>query len=423
MRYLPALLCILAAVAVAIACVSISVNDDDINENKGSSSEETDVNNMVNEFAWDIFDISDEDNVVFSPYSIYVALGMLLNGAEPNSLTEKELTDLLGVKDFSEANKLINTINSLLPSSSEQFTLQSSNLILVDKSVLKESGTKINKDFEKILDDYYHGTIDVADFVNDLATVKEMIRKWVADQTNDFIPNYQSVATDQTVTDILNVIYMKSDWENKFSKDANSVEKFKCADGKMVDVTLMNGSFHIKYYSDSKYRAVELPYCTYDSEGLAMYIVLPVDPDSTDIKKAWSSETKEYRETFLSNLRASKNVKVNIHLPNFEAESSFDLCEVLRSLGVTVAMSDSAEFTKILDNQVLKVGTAKHQAKIKVDESGTEAAAVTEISMVKNSVVFMPEIPVDFRCDIPFVYTISGTEDGTDLFMGYIGYL
>lgn len=275
MRYLPALLCILAAVAVAIACVSISVNDDDINENKGSSSEETDVNNMVNEFAWDIFDISDEDNVVFSPYSIYVALGMLLNGAEPNSLTEKELTDLLGVKDSSEANKLINTINSLLPSSSEQFTLESSNLILVDKSVLKESGTKINKDFEKLLDDYYHGTIDVADFVNDLATVKEMIRKWVADQTNDFIPNYQSVATDQTVTDILNVIYMKSDWENKFSKDANSVEKFRCADGKMVDVTLMNGSFHIKYYSDSKYRAVELPYWTYDSEGLAMYIVLP----------------------------------------------------------------------------------------------------------------------------------------------------
>ena len=154
---------------------------------------------------------------------------------------------------------------------------------------------------------------------------------------------------------------------------------------------------------------------------MAMCIILPINHNSTDIKKSWSSETKEYREDFMSKLRGSGTSKVDLHMPVFETESSFDLCKVLKSLGVTVSMSDSAQFTEMLDNQTLKIGTAKHQAKIKVNEDGTEAAAVTEIAMDKNGIIFQPTIPIDFRCDIPFIYTVSSTENGTDLFMGYVG--
>ncbi len=85
-------------------------------------------------------------------------------------------------------------------------------------------------------------------------------------------------------------------------------------------------------------------------------------------------------------------------------------------------MSDAAEFTRIINGDCLKITDGKHQAKLKVDETGTEAAAITEI-VIKNTSVLNIDPVIDFHCDIPFIFTISENQHGVDLFTGYIGNL
>ena len=55
----------------------------------------------------------------------------------------------------------------------------------------------------------------------------------------------------------------------------------------------------------------------------------------------------------------------------------------------------------------------KQDAVIKVDEEGTEAAAVSTAVMVTS---YVP--PVDFHADRPFLYLISESSTGAILFAG-----
>jgi len=415
-------LIVLAAAAVAIgAGVAMTMNNG--GEEPQPFYTDYSADNHVNSLAWNILDHSENGNVVFSPYSLYTALGMLLNGAKEDSATEKELADLLGVGDADAVNAFISKVIQDMPASDEYLSLEAANLVLLDKSVLDEPGVRFNETFAEILEKIYNGTADTADFANDLAAAKEYIRKWVDVNTDGMIPDYKSIATDQTVTDILNTIYLKASWEQAFSKDSTRTAVFHKEDGKDSKIDMMNRMFgHVRYYTDGKFRGVEIPYITTGDEGLAMYIVLPADPADRSVRSEWSKQTVEYRESFMENVRKADYAAVNVSLPRFEAEASFDLCEMLESLGLSICMSDSAEFTQILDNQMLHVGIGKHQAKIKVDEKGTEAAAVTEISMEKNASVLAPDV-VRFCCDIPFIYAVSSMTDGTDVFVGYVGSL
>ncbi len=380
----------------------------------------------VNDLAWNIMDVLDEENIVLSPYSIYTALGMLLNGAEPGSSTEKELADVLGVKGAGESNDYLEYVKKLLPKASDQLGLRIANMILVDSSILNEPNTEINNEFRRIITEYYEGEIDEADFANDVESVREFIRAWVEEKTEGMIPDYESVAKETTVTDLLNVIYLKSSWKYPFQEGSSFKTQFHNRDGSVSSVDMMKRTFghQIKYYEDSKYRGVELPYNVEGERGLAMYVILPKDPSRTDVLESWCNESADYRESFLTALRSSGNARsIKVLLPSFEAENEYDLCKILEKLGMSVSFTDGAEYTRILDGQVLHVGSGKHQAKITVDENGTEAAAVTEIVMEKNSGSIGFNETIDFRCDIPFIYTISETTEGTDLFIGCVNSL
>ena len=220
-------------------------------------------------------------------------------------------------------------------------------------------------------------------------------------------------------SDLHLVVYFKGDWEYKFDAENTDDDDFTDSSGNVSAVPMMckkiTGS--LKYYADDKYRGIELPY-KMDGEDiiLAMYIVIPLDGGNGCID-SWKKESPEYREGFIEKIRGSDGYRdIRIHLPKFEMEKELDLQKILMKMGMTISFSGSAEYTKILDGTDLVVGGAKHQAKIKVDEEGTEAAAVTEIILEKAA---LPSNPfMEFYCNIPFVFTISEMTTGTNLFMG-----
>ena len=383
-------------------------------------SEEKDVLvRSINGFAWDFLD-GEDGNVVFSPYGICTTLGMLLNGSEPGSSTEAELKKLLHVDDVKTFNETVRTLSALIGGYTDEGRgFGSSNLVLVDESVLKEPGVSINREFESIVQRYYDGSIREVDFRNSLETVKETIRAWVEERTHGLIPGYESIATERTVTDLLNVVHFKGDWRYKFESASTFESVFHNADGTetvtdMMHTTVFGG---FRYYDDGRYTGIELPYSLNGVEA-ALYVIIPTD-HGTDMTARWKGETVEYRETFLSELRKSPRTAVTLALPKLDVESKIDLCEKLKSMGLTVSFTDDARYTEMLDGCPLKIGGAKHQAKVVVDEEGTEAAAVTEITMEKVSSALLDPTK-SFNCDVPFVFTLSESTTGMSLFAGFV---
>ena len=94
--------------------------------------------------------------------------------------------------------------------------------------------------------------------------------------------------------------------------------------------------------------------------------------------------------------------------------ASYDMDDIFASLGLDFGMP----FSKMVDGTVLVVDGGKQETKIKVDEKGTEAAAVTEI-IIKETSFLDPEPPTEFHCDVPFVFTLSSGSDS--MFIGYVG--
>ncbi|MBO4763611.1 MAG: hypothetical protein J5485_03190, partial [Candidatus Methanomethylophilaceae archaeon] len=224
---------------------------------------------------------------------------------------------------------------------------------------------------------------------------------------------YESAADAGTAADILDVAYFKGVWNDPFDASRTTAGTFHDADGSLSEVRMMHKSLDggVHYYTDGKYRGLSIPY----SCGASMVVILPADPKDLGVLDSWRSESAEYRTGFLKSVEsASFDRKVELSLPKMEMSASYDMEDLFAALGLDMGMA----FPEVLDGLVLSVDGGKQQTKIKVDEEGTEAAAVTEIVM-KATAVLDPVKPVEFRCDVPFVFALCS--DGNAMFVGYLG--
>ncbi len=426
------ILVVAAAVALAVAVVMLvpaapDSPDDPFGTERPDVAdvvlpEGTEPSGSVNAFGWGYLDEAGEGNILFSPYGLYVALGMLANGAEPGSPTEEEVLELLGSEDIDSLNAYLDSILDAVGTFGHT-RFDSSSMVLVESSTLSDPGSCMDEDFVKAVTRYCDATVSEADFSGNLDQVKRDIARWVDRNTGGMIPDYRSIATEDTLCDLLNVVCFKGKWENDFEPGRTFDEAFHNFDGTETPTPMMHGDFSgIRYYEDGRYRGLELMYDSSRDGGMCMRIVLPSDPTCLNTLNAWSSESSEYRESFMRSLSSGEAVDAVVTIPKFSLSASYDLERVLTAMGLCISFTDDAEYTKIIDGMVLKVDSGKHQAVITVDEEGTEAAAVTEFSMKSMSVGPGYEVPkVVFRCDVPFVFTITDGFSGTDLFMGYVG--
>lgn len=157
-----------------------------------------------------------------------------------------------------------------------------------------------------------------------------------------------------------------------------------------------------------------------------MCLILPVDKNSLNVAELWNGETPSARADFLNGLKKSSafDGEVIVSLPKFELDIENNLVENLKVMGLQKSFTDDAEFFNIINNMQLKIDDAKHRAKVKVDENGTEAAAVTEIE-INATAVFNPQPPpkVYFTADRPFLFVIRDVESNVTLFAGVVNNL
>lgn len=342
-----------------------------------------------------------DKNYMVSPLSLKIALAMLANGAEEES--KAEMMSLLDINDLDEFNEYIKSFISDYNGKNNtededggyhtEFTM--ANSIWLNRSIVGDSA-EFSKEYSDIITNYYDG--DSA-FVT-TADAAQRINVWVSDKTNEKI---KSIADNgDFAAALVNAVYMKANWVDEFYDDGK--QSFTDRNGKATEIDFMSQTDRFTHYSDSDVELIRLPY--YD--GISMYVSLG------DITP---TELKYYMDKMSSH-------KVHIEMPKWKTESTFDMTDMLKAMGIKSAFLNPADFRNMLinTNEEIILDKVLQKTYIDVDEKGTEAAAVTAIFMGTTSAVEIPEKIYEFRADKPFNYFITDNQTGEIIFMGEYAY-
>lgn len=340
-----------------------------------------------------------------SPLSISFVLGALNNGA--TGQTSEEILSAIGFEGSTanDINEYCKTILQGCPNVDDLVDMKIANAV-----VLKE-GYEMKKGFSNALADYYEAYVRTMKF--DSKAV-EAINSWCDEHTEGMIPEIIKMIPDGACMFALNAIYFKGEWANKFEKKDTEKADFTNIDGSTSKTKMMQKEDWFDYTSNDLWATVRLPY---GNGSYGMYVLLPHEGKSIyDVIEALDGETWE------ATRRKMYGNKVNLKLPSFETETSIDLREIMKSLGMKRAFDPSkAEFGEMLvkTNGNLSLGLLLQKSKITVNEEGTKAAAVTIGGMVDSAAgpPAKPEI-INFHADRPFIYLIQENSSNAIFFIG-----
>jgi serpin B len=249
-------------------------------------------------------------------------------------------------------------------------------------------------------------------FVKAAEQARQTINQWVERQTNGKIKDLISRGLLDSMTRLVltNAIYFKGNWASQFKEDRTREGPFDLLDGSKVQVPMMNQTEQFGYAETDTLQVLELPYV---GEELSMVILLPKRTDGIG-----ELERELAGESLSKWLGAVRRQEVIVSMPKFKLTSKFSLGQVLRSMGMTAAFSEQADFSGMTGGRDLFISAVVHQAYVDVNEEGTEAAAATGVTMRVTSVGPV-RTPV-FRADHPFIFLIRDTTSDSILFLGRV---
>ena len=377
-----------------------------------------DLSVSVEKFCWKYFALRETDkNFFYSPYGIHAVLSILANGASGE--TRKDILDVLEVASVETLNAGHKNFSALIKKNypGENF-LAEGNLLCVDKNY----GGNLDENFKRVVSGDYKSEVRTADFSGNAAGERQKIRRWVADKTKNFITNYNSLASASTSIDILNVISFQGKWKIPFTPSQTLRKEFTNSDGSKGTAAMMSNVFKetIKYRADEKFKAIELPY----SGGAVMDLILPADDDALNVCELWNAQTIEYRADFLNGLKNSYpfDGEVVVRILNIGFSHENLSYQDFQKMGLQRLFTDDAKFFNIIKGTSLKLSNATQFCKVDINEQGTKAAAVTEVTMVETTATPNPRPPkkVYFVANRPYILVIRDVESNMTLFAGAI---
>ncbi len=346
-------------------------------------------------------DSTGEHNMMISPLSVSQALLMTYNGANGDTKTAFEQTLHLAGMSMEEVNKANKSLREALLSVDPKVTLNIAN------SVWYRNTFTVKQDFIERNQTYYNATVKALDFDNQ-GSVNE-INNWVDENTNRKINKIVEQLNPLDRMLLINAIYFKGEWRNQFDKSLTAAQPFYPENGTSFNVSMMHTTGTYSYYENDLMEALEMPY---GRANFSMVVLLPKqDYTISDIMDTLSADVWYQWETGMIEID-----EVPVSFPKFEFEYEKSLNDVLKSMGLSVAFTDQADFSGINDTEDLFISNVKHKTYIKTDEEGTEAAAVTSVTVGTSSIG--PGEP--FIVDHPFVFIIKEKYTHAILFEGYV---
>lgn len=358
-------------------------------------------------------------NLVLSPWSIMLAMGMNRAGASGHTAAQVDTALHAPAAppgaDNTILDNALNTAALVLDSHNKTYQagVRKGDVVLRSAaSTWAQSDVAWKEDYLATLGKYYGAGVRLTDFTADPERARRQINSWVAGQTEDRITDLVPEGALDTLTRLalVNALYLQAPWAEDFKAEATKAGTFTLADGTSKQVPLMHG--HIGQatgFTGSGYQAVRLPYL---GGTLAMTAVLPL-PGQDAAVAAWLAGTGV--AAVIAERGASD---VEVTMPRFSFRSSLDLRGVLEALGVTDAFDpDRADYSRMTAAEKLYVSAALHEATIEVDEQGTVATAATAIVMGAAAAPLHPQVIV---LDRPFFFVVHDVAAGIPIFVGRV---
>ena len=330
------------------------------------------------------------ENIVVSPYSAGVALSMLEEGA--GGQTKVELDNALNGCLF-KGDKL---------AGGEDVVVKSANSLWLD------SDFSVRNRYVSTLQNDYDALVETLRF-SDPATVRA-INNWCSENTEGKIDEILKELSPGDVMVLLNALYFNAPWQDEFDASLTSKADFRGQSGTTkVDMMHRKGMYNYAEYQGCQ--MIELPY---RGGVYSMFVVLPPSGMRIDDVLPYVNEGI-YKEAM--NMLSPSQVRFS--MPKLKLETELLLNDVLGNMGVRTAFGAAADFKGIAQTGPLAVSQVKQKCYIDITESGTEAAAVTSITVRMTSL--RPETEVKtMTVDRPYVFFIADRDNSDILFAGKI---
>nr|XP_003218193.1 PREDICTED: neuroserpin [Anolis carolinensis] len=353
----------------------------------------------------------EDENIIFSPLGIAIALGMVELGAHGSTLKEiRHSMGYEGLKNGAEFN-FLKELSDMSTTEESQYILKLANSLCVQK------GYHVNDKFLQLMKKYFNAEVEDVDFSQNIA-VASYINRWVENRTNNMIKDFVSARDFGALTHLalVNAIYFKGNWKSQFRPENTRTFSFTKDDESEVQIPMMyqQGEFYYGEFSDGSneaggiYQVLEIPY---EGDEISMMIVLSrqevplatLEPlVKAQLIEEWATSVKKQ--------------KVEVYLPRFTIEQEIDLKDVLKGLGITEVFSRSADLTAMSDNKDLYLSKAVHKSVLEVNEEGSEAAAASGMIAISRMAVLYPQVIVDH----PFFFVVRNRRTGTIIFLGRV---
>lgn len=368
------------------------------------------------EFALAFYDLirSENDNLIFSPFSLSLALTMTLAGAETS--THQAMVEALHLSlDENQIHPAFNALLLAIESSQKTQTEseESGFQLNIANSIWGQSGFGFKQAFLDTLALNYGAGINTVNFIEDPESARLSINDWVENETaekiQDLIP--PDAITPLTRLVLANAIYFKGSWFFPFDQNATQPGAFFPLDGKELNTDMMKlFDEQLLYLEEDTFQAVRLPYLSTD---FAMTLIVP---NSGTFKAVENDMTVP----FITNLSEKMgSERIHLEMPKFDFETTINANDVLKTMGMEIAFDPNlSDFTGIADVDDLHITDVVHKATITVDEEGTEAAAATAVIVGIESMPMGD--PISLVIDRPFIFIIQHVPSGSILFMGRV---
>ena len=344
-------------------------------------------------------------STIVSPISVGFLLGMLHDGADGE--TRRQINHVLGLGwSVKEINEYFKKIMDQAPNVDPTVTVKTANSIFV------VSGNSLVPQYKTDMQNYYNALADAVDYNG--ASIVEKINNWCKKKTDGMIPELlkEGELNTNRVMYLLNAVYFKASWTEKFNPNETRDRHFTKLDGTTVKLPMMHLKTKAVYGKNDLCKMLRLHY---GNGGYSMVVMLPNEGKAIgDIIKSLSAKSMEMQ------LQQMRSTEVDILLPRFTTVSETYLEKALSSMGMPRAFGNLAEFPNMVQDHSddLYVSMMKQKAKIEVNEEGTKAAAVTVVEMSEKSAMPSHREYVEFHATRPFVYFIIENSTGTIYFMG-----
>ncbi len=362
--------------------------------------------NASNRFGFELFrDIYENapegKNLMISPLSIQLALSMTYNGA--GGTTKEAFEKVLHTGELPEAdlNQAMHDLTKALEGVDPRVVLEIANSIWYRNTFhVEDAFLETNKK-------YFDAEVRPLNFSDPGS--KDIINGWVDENTHHKIKEIVDDIDPSSVMFLINAVYFKGMWKYKFDKKRTESRPFFITPDQQVEVPTMTQEGDFLFASNDLFSALELPY---GRGNYSMVFLLPLpEKNIGDIVEALTPENWEQWMSSFDTLR-----DLNIYVPKFTFSYKKRLNDPLIDLGLGVAFSGNADFSGINPDANLAISEVKHKTFIKVDEEGTEAAAVTSVEIRFTSA----GPSASFLLNRPFLFVIKEKYTNAILFIGRV---